>query len=59
MRGKSKVTHAKADRVILAVAALIECADFGDYTDSTTLRDLDRAADQARRIRNAVDEARR
>ena len=50
-----KVTYAKADRVISAVAALIECSDFRSLdTDGTALRDLDRAADQARRMRDSV-----
>ena len=50
-----KVTYAKADRVISAIAALIECGDFRSLdTDGTALRDLDRAADQARRMRDSV-----
>ena len=48
-----KVTYAKADRVISAIAALIECSDFRELdTDGTALRDLDRAADHARRMRD-------
>jgi len=49
----NKVTAAKADRVIVAIASLIECDDFRKLdTDGTALRDLDRAADHARRMRD-------
>jgi hypothetical protein len=51
-----KVTPTRADRVILAIAALIECDDFQAVASaaglgSTALRDLDRAADAARAMR--------
>jgi hypothetical protein len=47
-----RVTYKRADRVIRAIVDLIECDDFEELTGSTTLRDLDRAADQARALRD-------
>jgi hypothetical protein len=52
-----KVTAAKADRAILASVALIECDDFQEAArdaghGATALRDLDRAADIARALRD-------
>jgi hypothetical protein len=56
-----KVTAAKADRVILAAVALIECADFGEYNRASggqLLIALDRAAGLARTVRDNAGSAR-
>jgi hypothetical protein len=55
-RGK-RVTWARADRAIVAIAELIECDDFGERAREAglggdALRDLDRAAGVARAIRD-------
>lgn len=55
LRRTKRVTWTRADRALLAIVSLMECTDFGEHdTDGTARRDLDRAADAARRIRNQL-----
>lgn len=59
VHGAGKVTYAKADRVITAIVALIECDDFQESAraagaGATAIHDLDRAADLARALRDRV-----
>jgi hypothetical protein len=47
------VTWTRADRALLAIVNLIECADFADYDpEGRAFRELSAAAEAARRIRN-------
>lgn len=52
---RKKVTYARADRVVLAIAALIECDDFAEAARAAGVADatglFDRAADAARAMR--------
>jgi len=57
MTGKQakRVTYTRADRVLLAAVALMECGDFNQYDpDGSKRRALDEACDAARAIRDRV-----
>jgi len=48
-----RVTYTRADRVLLAAVALMECGDFNAYDpDGSKRRALDAACDAARAIRD-------